>query len=361
MEEFKDSPTSLIADVDCTAEGKELCTTHGVQGYPTIKYGDPSDLQDYNGGRSFDDLKKFAEENLGPQCGPNNLDLCDAAVKTKLEKFMTMSAGKLEGKARNAKKVVAEDVPLMKKVLASKQKEEDMGFRPGDKVQISGLDACARHNGKLCKVDAVDQATKAVRVMFLDSNNMLELAPEYLQLVEAVEEQEQPVSLPDGATQQIVDGSPEVGTMVQILAPPHHRGKVAVVETPNTGSGTLRIRLQDPNDSVTTLVVSPAHVANLDGSPVAGTVEAVAASQAQADALRDAATLPPSANAAAALPSALAPGARVRVNASLAHHSGKSGIVEIANDGTGNAVIQLEDSRAGVMRIKMNPAHLDLM
>jgi len=122
MEEYKDSTTALIADVDCTAEGKELCSTHGVQGYPTIKYGDPSDMQDYNGGRSFDDLKKFADENLGPQCGPKNLDLCSADVKAKLEKFMTMSAGKLEGKARNAKKVVAEDVPLMKKVLAFKQK-----------------------------------------------------------------------------------------------------------------------------------------------------------------------------------------------------------------------------------------------
>merc|ERR1719356_564868 len=124
MEEFSDSSTSLIADVDCTAEGKELCSKHGVRGYPSIKYGDPEDLKDYNGGRSFDALKKFAEENLGPQCGPKNLDLCSDEVKAKLEKFMTMSAGKLEGKARNAKKVLAEDVPLMKKVLAFKQKGE---------------------------------------------------------------------------------------------------------------------------------------------------------------------------------------------------------------------------------------------
>jgi hypothetical protein len=122
MDEFKGSATSLVADVDCTAEGKDLCSKHGVGGYPTIKYGDPDDLKDYNGGRSYDDLKKFAEENLGPQCGPKNLDLCSDEVKVKLEKFMTMSAGKLEGKARNAQKVVKEDVPLMKKVLAYKQK-----------------------------------------------------------------------------------------------------------------------------------------------------------------------------------------------------------------------------------------------
>merc|ERR1712087_386566 len=98
MAEYKDSTTVLIADVDCTAGGKDLCDKNGVKGYPTIKYGDVSDLQDYKGGRSFDDLKKFAEENLGPSCGPTNLDLCSADVKDKLEGFMKMSAGKLEGK-----------------------------------------------------------------------------------------------------------------------------------------------------------------------------------------------------------------------------------------------------------------------
>mmetsp|Transcript_27654 Transcript_27654/g.86089 ORF Transcript_27654/g.86089 Transcript_27654/m.86089 type:complete len:131 (+) Transcript_27654:283-675(+) len=119
MEEFKDAPTSLVADVDCDGTGKDLCQKHQVQGYPTVKYGDPDDLQDYKGGRSFDDLKKFAEENLGPSCGPKHLDLCDEAVKEKYQKFMTMSVGKLEGKIRNSEKVLKEEVPLMKKVLAS--------------------------------------------------------------------------------------------------------------------------------------------------------------------------------------------------------------------------------------------------
>merc|ERR1712113_1214473 len=115
------SPTALVAVVDCTTEGQPLCEKHGVQGYPSIKYGDVSELKDYNGGRSFDDLKKFAEENLGPSCGPANLYLCSEEVKGKLETYMKMSAGKLEGKIRNAKKIVKEEVPLMQKVLLSKQ------------------------------------------------------------------------------------------------------------------------------------------------------------------------------------------------------------------------------------------------
>jgi len=94
--EFKDSKTALVADVDCTAGGQSLCNEVGVRGYPTIKYGDPNNLEDYKGGRDFDSLKKFAEENLGPTCGPANLDLCDADKKAQIEKFSKMSASELE-------------------------------------------------------------------------------------------------------------------------------------------------------------------------------------------------------------------------------------------------------------------------
>lgn len=123
MDDFKGSSTSLVADVDCTTEGKELCEKHGVKGYPTIKYGDPAELKDYQGGRTYEALKKFADENLGPTCGPTNLDLCSESDKSKLESFMKMSVGKLEGRTRNALKAVEEDVPVMKKVLAYKKKE----------------------------------------------------------------------------------------------------------------------------------------------------------------------------------------------------------------------------------------------
>jgi len=127
MDEFKDSQNSLVADVDCTTDGKQLCETHGIRGFPTIKYGDPNELKDYSGGRGFDELKKFAEGNLGPSCGPQHLDLCDPEKKAKLEKFMSMSAGKLEGKIRNALNAVEVEVPLLKKVLAHKTAGEGDG------------------------------------------------------------------------------------------------------------------------------------------------------------------------------------------------------------------------------------------
>merc|ERR1712039_394664 len=71
------------------------CEEVGVRGYPTIKYGDPSDLQDYKGGRDFAALKKFAE-GLGPQCGPANLELCDEAKREEMIKSKEAEITKLE-------------------------------------------------------------------------------------------------------------------------------------------------------------------------------------------------------------------------------------------------------------------------
>merc|ERR1719198_288042 len=93
---YADSPSAIVADVDCTAEGKPLCEEHGVQGFPTIKWGDPSSLEDYEGGRDYDDLETFATENLKPLCSPKNLDLCDDEKKAEIEKFMKMSTEDLE-------------------------------------------------------------------------------------------------------------------------------------------------------------------------------------------------------------------------------------------------------------------------
>merc|ERR550517_2151108 len=90
MEEYAGSPTTLISKVDCTADGQSLCQKNDVSGYPTIKYGDPNDLQKYEGGRDDSALKEFAAENLGPTCSPDNRDVCDDAQIERLEKFEAM-------------------------------------------------------------------------------------------------------------------------------------------------------------------------------------------------------------------------------------------------------------------------------
>merc|ERR1719510_1204415 len=108
MKEFKDSKTALVADVDCTAAGKPLCDSNGVQGFPTIKWGDPASLEKYEGGRSFDALKKFAEENLKPMCSPTNIDLCDDDKKAEIAKLQEMSDEDLEKEIEAKEKEMAD-------------------------------------------------------------------------------------------------------------------------------------------------------------------------------------------------------------------------------------------------------------
>jgi len=100
MSEFEGSETALVADVDCTADGKALCTKVGVKGYPTLKYGDPNNLEDYKGGREYDDLLTFAQENLGPTCGPENIDLCDADQKAKIEAIQAKGLDAIEAEIK---------------------------------------------------------------------------------------------------------------------------------------------------------------------------------------------------------------------------------------------------------------------
>lgn len=96
MKEYASHESILVADVDCIGEGKAMCDEVGVEGFPTIKYGDPANLEDYEGGRELSELQKFAKDNLGPRCGPANLDLCDADKKKQIEEFLAMSGAALK-------------------------------------------------------------------------------------------------------------------------------------------------------------------------------------------------------------------------------------------------------------------------
>jgi len=94
-DEWEAHETGLIAEVDCSSDGKPLCDDNGVKGFPTLKWGDPLALEDYKGLRDYNNLAKFADENLNPNCSPTNLELCDDKMKELIEKYITMSVDEL--------------------------------------------------------------------------------------------------------------------------------------------------------------------------------------------------------------------------------------------------------------------------
>jgi len=142
MKEYEGSSSILIADVDCTAGGKDLCSSKGVRGYPSIKTGSPDDLQDYKGGRAFKDLKAHAE-TLGPSCGPANLDLCDDEKKKKIEEFVALGADKREAmiKEKEAEsEKIESDFKAFVEGLNTKYKEEsETKEKAAEALNTSGL------------------------------------------------------------------------------------------------------------------------------------------------------------------------------------------------------------------------------
>ena len=68
MQAHENHPDLLVAKVDCTnAINEDIRKTLDVDGFPTLLYGDPSDmklLKHYEGGRSLSDLHAFVTNGL---------------------------------------------------------------------------------------------------------------------------------------------------------------------------------------------------------------------------------------------------------------------------------------------------------
>lgn len=88
-EEFKNSESVLIGEVDCAGIGKSLCTSLLINGYPSFRYGEPTSLKEYEGKRDAESLKTIAR-GLKVECGAHNLELCTPQQKKKLNDFIDM-------------------------------------------------------------------------------------------------------------------------------------------------------------------------------------------------------------------------------------------------------------------------------
>lgn len=131
MDEYKDSTASLVAECDCT-QHSELCSKHGVGGYPTLKYGDPNSMEDYQGGRSLDDLRSFADQNLGSICSPATPDACNESDRKLLESALALDDASLderiaEGNSQieDAQKTFKEEVQKLQDKYTSLLKEKE--------------------------------------------------------------------------------------------------------------------------------------------------------------------------------------------------------------------------------------------
>jgi len=141
MKEYDGHASALVADVDCTSAGKPLCDSNGVRGFPTIKYGDPNNMEDYKGGRDFNALKKFADANLKPTCSPKNIDLCDATQKKAIEDLQALSASELSDKIKAEEKKLSDAEENFKAEVGKLQKRYEQLQKEKEEAQQAVKDA----------------------------------------------------------------------------------------------------------------------------------------------------------------------------------------------------------------------------
>lgn len=134
MDEYSSSETVLVADVDCIGDGKDLCETVGVKGFPTIKFGDPSALEDYKGGRDLVTLQAFASE-LKPVCDVATHDNCDeeqveavTALKKEIVADLEQKVKDHDEKKADIETTFQEGVQGLQKQYESMSKTKDDGL-----------------------------------------------------------------------------------------------------------------------------------------------------------------------------------------------------------------------------------------
>jgi len=134
--ELSGSESVIIADVDCTTEGKPLCDRFGVKGYPTLKSFSPPDTtgDNYEGGRDLDSLRKFAL-SLGPSCSIGNKELCSAEDLATLEKYAAMSEARRSAKVIKLENAIARETARHDGVLKELQERHEASETALKKLQ----------------------------------------------------------------------------------------------------------------------------------------------------------------------------------------------------------------------------------
>jgi len=142
MLDFKGSPTGLVAEVDCTGSGKALCESHSIKGYPNIMWGKADSLQPYQGQRSYVDMKRFSDENLGESCGPGNLELCDEKRKGLFERFKRMPPDVLDEKIKG----VAKQMAMAEQYFQVVERNKTIAIERAEQKKKEDIDAIKKQN-----------------------------------------------------------------------------------------------------------------------------------------------------------------------------------------------------------------------
>jgi hypothetical protein len=84
--EWKDHEIGLVAEVDCEGiDSEKICDDFEIIELPTILYGDITNLEKYEGDRTYEAMSAFAKEHISlPACSMKHLEYCSEENKQRL-------------------------------------------------------------------------------------------------------------------------------------------------------------------------------------------------------------------------------------------------------------------------------------
>merc|ERR1712006_68428 len=119
-----------------------------------IKHGDPSNLEDYKGGRDFAALEKFAK-GLKPVCSPAKMDLCEPEMKEKILELQKLSAADLdkqikekEAEIEKAEKFFTDEVDKLQKAYQKLQEDKEAAVAAVKEAGLGLMKSVKAHAGK---------------------------------------------------------------------------------------------------------------------------------------------------------------------------------------------------------------------
>jgi len=117
-DKLADEVDALVGEVDCTVE-KDLCSKHGVQGFPTIKWTTGYGWNKYEKARDYSSLESFVEKELVDGCFDDE-SLCTTEEALTLAEARKLSTQEIDeriqeisGEKQQAEKVFKEELQVL--------------------------------------------------------------------------------------------------------------------------------------------------------------------------------------------------------------------------------------------------------
>jgi len=148
-DKLADNVDVLIGEVDCTVE-KDLCSKHGVQGFPTIKYTNGYGWDKYESGRDLNSLEKFVTDTLTDGCFDDE-SLCTEEELQKINEVKQLTPEEIDSKLS--------DIGLQKKgaetLFQEKVQELQNEFKKLQEEKTTTVDKLSKEQGYLQYVSSL--------------------------------------------------------------------------------------------------------------------------------------------------------------------------------------------------------------